>query len=183
MRLEAILPARLSHALAGFVQTFTQGLAVMRQPGRLLVSLAAVVSALAVDRGRDLADIAGLSYYVSRITASFLVMAVLVVGVAVPTPGAIGGFHAAYEFAVGHVLRRAAGSGGRRRLRAARDFVRAGHDSGSDVHGERGADAGQRAGDRRVGLDRRDAAGRADTPATGRPPRRASPPPAKRGAR
>ena len=28
-------------------------------------------------------------------------MAVLVVGVAVPTPGAIGGFHAAYEFAVG----------------------------------------------------------------------------------
>jgi len=33
-------------------------------------------------------------------TASFLVMAVLVVGVAVPTPGAIGGFHAAYEFAV-----------------------------------------------------------------------------------
>ena len=33
--------------------------------------------------------------------ASFLVMAVLVVGVAVPTPGAIGGFHAAYEFAVG----------------------------------------------------------------------------------
>jgi hypothetical protein len=31
--------------------------------------------------------------------ASFLVVAVLVVGVAVPTPGAIGGFHAAYEFA------------------------------------------------------------------------------------
>jgi hypothetical protein len=32
--------------------------------------------------------------------ASFLVMTILVVGVAVPTPGAIGGFHAAYRIAV-----------------------------------------------------------------------------------
>ena len=33
-------------------------------------------------------------------TASFLVMTMLVVGVAVPTPGAIGGFHTAYQIAV-----------------------------------------------------------------------------------
>jgi hypothetical protein len=39
LRLEAVLPAKLSHALAGFVRTFTQGLAVMRQPRRLFVSL------------------------------------------------------------------------------------------------------------------------------------------------
>src|SRR4051812_8238909 len=39
LRLEAILPSRISHAVAGFVRTFTQGLAVLRQPGRLLVSL------------------------------------------------------------------------------------------------------------------------------------------------
>jgi hypothetical protein len=32
--------------------------------------------------------------------ASFLVMTILVVGVAAPTPGAIGGFHLAYQFAV-----------------------------------------------------------------------------------
>jgi hypothetical protein len=32
--------------------------------------------------------------------ASFLVMTILVVGVAAPTPGAIGGFHFAYKFAV-----------------------------------------------------------------------------------
>src|SRR5690349_20998372 len=31
---------------------------------------------------------------------SFLVMTVLVVGVAAPTPGGVGGFHAAYQFAV-----------------------------------------------------------------------------------
>jgi uncharacterized membrane protein YbhN (UPF0104 family) len=33
-------------------------------------------------------------------TGSFLVMSLLVVGVAVPTPGGIGGFHAAYRIAV-----------------------------------------------------------------------------------
>jgi hypothetical protein len=33
-------------------------------------------------------------------TGSFLVMTVLVVGVAAPTPGGVGGFHAAYQFAV-----------------------------------------------------------------------------------
>src|SRR5262249_49481854 len=32
--------------------------------------------------------------------ASFLVTTVLVVGVAMPTPGAVGGFHLAYQFAV-----------------------------------------------------------------------------------
>jgi len=33
-------------------------------------------------------------------TGSFLVMTVLVVGVAAPTPGGVGAFHAAYQFAV-----------------------------------------------------------------------------------
>ena len=64
-RLEAILPARLSAALAGFVKTFTQGLAVLRQPRPAARVAGAVLSALAVDRRRDLADITGLSYYVS----------------------------------------------------------------------------------------------------------------------
>ena len=39
LRIERVLPARLARAVAGFVETFAQGLAVMRQPGRLLVSL------------------------------------------------------------------------------------------------------------------------------------------------
>src|SRR5262249_19107801 len=33
-------------------------------------------------------------------SASFLITTVLVVGVAMPTPGAVGGFHLAYQFAV-----------------------------------------------------------------------------------
>jgi hypothetical protein len=98
-RIEAVLPARLSHAVAGFVETFTQGLAVMRQPRRLLVSLV-----LSFPLWLSIAAGIWLTSRAFHITfpfdASFLVMTVLVVGVAVPTPGAIGGFHAAYAFAV-----------------------------------------------------------------------------------
>ena len=98
-RVEALLPARLATLVSGFVETFTEGLAVMRQPGRLLVSLA-----LSFPLWLSIAAGIWLTSRAFHITfpfaASFLVMAVLVVGVAVPTPGAIGGFHAAYEFAV-----------------------------------------------------------------------------------
>jgi uncharacterized protein (TIRG00374 family) len=91
LRLEAVLPARLSHAVAGFVRTFTQGLAVMRQPRRLVVSLL-----LSFPLWLSIAAGIWLTSRAFHITfpfdASFLV-------VAVPTPGAIGGFHAAYEFA------------------------------------------------------------------------------------
>jgi hypothetical protein len=40
LRIERVLPEKLARAVAKFVESFTQGLAVMRQPGRLLVSLA-----------------------------------------------------------------------------------------------------------------------------------------------
>jgi uncharacterized protein (TIRG00374 family) len=99
LRVERVLPARLAHALAGFVETFAQGLAVMRQPGRLLVSLALSVPLwLSIAVGIWLTSQA--FHITFPYTATFLVMTMLVVGVAVPTPGAIGGFHAAYEFAV-----------------------------------------------------------------------------------
>jgi glycosyltransferase 2 family protein len=100
LRVERILPARLAHAAASFVETFAQGLAVMRQPRRLLVSLLLSLPLwLSIAAGIWLTSQA--FHITFPYTASFLVMTVLVVGVAVPTPGAIGGFHAAYEFAVG----------------------------------------------------------------------------------
>ena len=40
LRVERVLPARLARMVAKFVESFTQGLGVMRQPRRLLVSLA-----------------------------------------------------------------------------------------------------------------------------------------------
>ena len=99
LRIERVLPARLASAVARFVETFAQGLAVMRQPGRLLVSLA-----LSFPLWMSIAAGIWLTSRAFHITfpylASFLVMTILVVGVAVPTPGAIGGFHAAYQIAV-----------------------------------------------------------------------------------
>ena len=99
LRIERVLPARLAHTLARAVESFAQGLAVMRQPRRLLVSLA-----LSLPLWLSIAAGIWMTTRAFHITlpyiASFLVMTVLVVGVAMPTPGAVGGFHAAYQIAV-----------------------------------------------------------------------------------
>jgi glycosyltransferase 2 family protein len=99
LSIERFLPAALARTAARFVETFAQGLAVMRQPGRL-------VAALALSFPLWISIAAGI-WLTSRafhitfpFSASFLVMTMLVVGVAVPTPGAIGGFHAFFQFSV-----------------------------------------------------------------------------------
>jgi uncharacterized protein (TIRG00374 family) len=99
LRIERVLPQRLAHIAARFVETFAQGLAVMRQPGRLAVSLllsfplwcSIAAGIFITSRAFDIT----FGYL-----GSFLVMTLLVVGVAAPTPGAVGGFHAMYKLAV-----------------------------------------------------------------------------------
>ncbi len=99
LRVERVLPARLARVLAAFIETFAQGLAVMRDPARL-------ATALVLSFPMWLSIAAGIwltsqAFHITfPYTASFLVMTVLVVGVAAPTPGGVGGFHAAYQFAV-----------------------------------------------------------------------------------
>ena len=99
LRIERVLPARLARMVAKFVESFTQGLGVLRQPRRLVVSLA-----LSVPLWMSIAAGIWLTSLAFHITfpyvGSFLVMTILVVGVAMPTPGAVGGFHAAYQIAV-----------------------------------------------------------------------------------
>ena len=99
LRVERVLPARLAQAVARFVETFAQGLGVMRQPGRLFVSLL-----LSFPLWMSIAAGIWLTSRAFHMTfgylGSFLVMTLLVVGVAVPTPGAVGGFHTMYKFAV-----------------------------------------------------------------------------------
>jgi glycosyltransferase 2 family protein len=98
--IERVLPARLARIVAGFVETFAQGLAVMRQPGRMVISLALSLPLwLAISGGIWLTSQA--FHITFPFPASFLVATILVVGVAVPTPGAVGGFHLAYQIAVG----------------------------------------------------------------------------------
>ncbi len=99
LRIERVLPGKLARAVAKFVKSFTLGLAVMRQPRRLLVSLA-----LSVPLWASIAAgiwLTSLAFHITfAYVASFLVTTMLVVGVAMPTPGAVGGFHAAYQIAV-----------------------------------------------------------------------------------
>jgi glycosyltransferase 2 family protein len=99
LRVERVLPARLARVVASFVETFTQGLGVMRQPRRLLVALALSVPLwMSISAGIWLTS---LAFHITfPYVASFLVTIILVVGVAMPTPGAVGGFHAAYQIAV-----------------------------------------------------------------------------------
>lgn len=89
------LPERLGRALAGFVATFAEGLKVMRSPGHFAVALAwSAPLWLSLTFGVWLTSLAfGLTF---SFPATFLVMGLLTVGVAVPTPGGAGGFHLAY---------------------------------------------------------------------------------------
>ena len=99
LRIERVLPPRLARAVARFVESFGQGLAVMRQPRRFLLAIAwSFPIWLSIAAGIWLTS---LAFHITfPFPGSFLVTMLLVVGVAVPTPGAIGGFHAAYQIAV-----------------------------------------------------------------------------------
>jgi len=94
-----VLPPAMADRLAGLARSFSGGFAVAREPRALAVSLAwsvplwVVISAEAwfvtVAFGIDM-----------PFSGSFLLQALLVIGVAVPTPGAVGSFHEAYRIGV-----------------------------------------------------------------------------------
>lgn len=99
LRIERVLPAKLAAVVARLVETFAQGLAVMRVPMRLLESIVLsfpvwLLIALQI-------WLVSQAFHITfPFSGTFLVVLFLVVGVAVPTPGQIGGFHAAYQIAV-----------------------------------------------------------------------------------
>jgi uncharacterized protein (TIRG00374 family) len=96
LRAEAVLPRRMATAIATLAQTFAEGFAVVRRPERLAAAMAwSIVLWIAIAAGIWAASIAfGIPV---PFTGSWLMLAPLVVGVAVPTPGAVGGFHEAYR--------------------------------------------------------------------------------------
>jgi glycosyltransferase 2 family protein len=94
-----VLPARLGEMAGRLVRAFADGLAIVRQPGRLLISLVLSLPLwLSIAAGIWLVTRA--FHIVMPFTGAFLVQALLVVGVAVPTPGAVGGFHYFYRLGV-----------------------------------------------------------------------------------
>jgi uncharacterized protein (TIRG00374 family) len=95
-RLEQVLPSALAGLIARIAEKFATGLGAIRRPGRLLGALVWsfplwLSIALGIWAAAKAFDIA------VPFTGSFLMIALLVVGVAVPTPGAIGGFHEAFR--------------------------------------------------------------------------------------
>jgi hypothetical protein len=94
-----VLPRGVAVRLARVASTFSGGFAVARRPRHLVSAiiwsvplwLAIAAEAWIVTRAFAI----DMSY-----TGSFLLQALLVIGVAVPTPGAIGSFHEAYRIGV-----------------------------------------------------------------------------------
>lgn len=97
-RLESVLPSKLAGLLSKVAEKFAIGLGAIRKPGRLTVSLA-LSFPLWLSIGAGIWGAARAFHLDVPFTGTFLVIALLVVGVAVPTPGAVGGFHAAFRFA------------------------------------------------------------------------------------
>jgi uncharacterized protein (TIRG00374 family) len=93
------LPARAASAIGSFARKFAEGLAVMRRPQALIVSLLwSLALWISICLGIWLVSHAfGLTV---PFAGSFLVVMYLVVGVTAPTPGGAGGFHVMYKLAV-----------------------------------------------------------------------------------
>lgn len=97
--IERVLPTGLARRVATLARTFAEGLAVVRHPTRLVW---AMVWSLVLWLG-----IAAQAWVVIRafgitvpFAGSFLISAMLVVGVSVPTPGGVGGTHEVLRLAL-----------------------------------------------------------------------------------
>ena len=96
LKAEAVLPTRIATLIARLAKTFAEGFGVVRRPRRLIASLAwSIVLWISIAAGIWAVTVAfGIAM---PFTGSWLMLAPLVVGVAVPTPGGVGGFHEAYR--------------------------------------------------------------------------------------
>jgi glycosyltransferase 2 family protein len=95
-RLEQVVPSTFAGLIARIAEKFATGLGAIRRPGRVLVALAWSFP-LWLSIGLGIWAVAMAFRFAVPFTGSFLLIALLVIGVAVPTPGAIGGFHEAFR--------------------------------------------------------------------------------------
>jgi uncharacterized protein (TIRG00374 family) len=95
-RLERVMPSKLAGMIARIAEKFARGLGVIRRPGRLLVALVWSFP-LWLSIAAGVWSVAVAFRFQVPFTGSFLLIALLTLGVAVPTPGAIGGFHEAFR--------------------------------------------------------------------------------------
>lgn len=99
LRSERILPARIAHGLSRVARTFSEGFAVAREARAMAfamiwsfpVWLGIAVHAWLITRAFGIA---------MPLPGAFLLQSLLVIGVAMPTPGGVGGYHAMYRLGV-----------------------------------------------------------------------------------
>ncbi len=99
-RIIAWLPARVRPLLSGVTRSFLEGLAVLKAPPRqvFMLLVQSVLVWIAIDLGVHWVNLAmgvDLPFH-----SAFLIIAFLTVGVAVPTPGNVGGYHGTYLVAL-----------------------------------------------------------------------------------
>ena len=96
LKMERVLPLRMATMIAKIAQTFAEGFAVVRSPLRVLAALGwSLVLWMVVAAG--IWAVAAAFGINMPFTGGWLMLAPLVVGVAVPTPGGVGGFHEAFR--------------------------------------------------------------------------------------
>lgn len=97
--LSRFVPARFQTRVAPFLAHLLDGLEVLRSPRRL-AEVAAWSGALWFVIALQLVALARAFAIDMTLTGAFVTIAVSVVGLAVPTPAGVGGFHAAVQFAL-----------------------------------------------------------------------------------
>ncbi len=103
-RLLAFLPARISAFLGRELRAFSAGLGVLQAPAShlLLIGAQSVLLWLTIGLGFHLTNRAfGV---VLPYRSTFVMMPLLTLGVAIPTPGMVGGFHVFYRYALAQVF-------------------------------------------------------------------------------
>ena len=99
-RILAWFPGFIARPFRGLLKSFGEGLAVLKAPASLWLTIAggSAVMWLAIAYGFHFNNLAfGI---VLPVQATFLLIAFLVVGVLIPTPGNVGGFHIFYLYAM-----------------------------------------------------------------------------------
>jgi hypothetical protein len=96
-----VLPWSVSHRIEEVVSVFSGGFAAAREPRALVMAIAwSFVTWLAIAGEAWAVTVAfGIAM---PFEGTFLLQGLLVIGVAVPTPGGVGSYHAAYRWGVTH---------------------------------------------------------------------------------
>jgi uncharacterized protein (TIRG00374 family) len=94
-----VLPPAMAERLAGYARTFSTGFAVAREPQALAAALCWSFLLWLVIAGEAWLVALAFGIYMP-FAGSFLLQALLTIGVAVPTPGGVGSYHEAYRIGV-----------------------------------------------------------------------------------